>query len=382
MIDRRGATAQNWLDAPYNRWGFHHVGELAHTVPISRGHGPITELPRDERTFDGFSFHHGGQDYSLQQMLDATYTDAILVLHRGVVLFERYMEGMQPSDTHLLMSASKSLTAMLCGVLVGRGLLTPEDHVIDHIDELRDTAWEGCTIQQLLDMRVGVSWDYDIDEYTIIDVSDYRSHSRQDIPSDTAAWIRAITKSHPHGGPFRYCSLATDVLGWVLESTGSKKFAEMFSDHIWSTIGAEFDAEILLDNSGFAVVEGGICTTLRDLGRFGQMCLLDGQVDANPVVPAAWLDRLSVCDQDLIAAYAGAPEAHAGTPNAFYHDKWWITDAERGIFSASGMNGQQLLIHKPSQTVAVKFSTHPNALDTDLFGLQDTGLIALCESLL
>ena len=95
MIDRRGATAQNWLDAPYNRWGFHHVGELAHTVPISRGYGPITELPRDERTFDGFSFHHGGQDYSLQQMLDATYTDAILVLHRGVVLFERYMEGMQ-----------------------------------------------------------------------------------------------------------------------------------------------------------------------------------------------------------------------------------------------------------------------------------------------
>ena len=68
-------------------------------------------------------------------------------------------------------------------------------------------------------------------------------------------------------------------------------------------------------------------------------------------------------------------------PNAFYHDQWWISDADRGIYSASGMNGQALLIHRPSRTVVVKFSTHPGALDSQLFALQDAGMHALCESL-
>lgn len=85
--------------------------------------------------------------------------------------------------------------------------------------------------------------------------------------------------------------------------------------------------------------------------------------------------------QELIGAYAGSTEYDPARPDAFYHDQWWITDVERGIYSALGMNGQQLLIHRPSNTVVAKFSTQPGALDTELHTLQDVGLIAHCESL-
>jgi CubicO group peptidase (beta-lactamase class C family) len=263
LTQRREANAENWLDAPYNRWGFLHVRELARTARISRGDGRALELPRAERDLEGFHFEHVGQKISFPQMLETTYTDGMLVLRDGAVLFEHYAGEMSASDTHLLMSASKSLTATLCGVLVGRGLLRPEDGVTDHIEELRGTAWEGCTVQHLLDMRAGTRWDYEIDEYTILDVSDYRRHAHRDIPPDTASWIRSIGNSHEHGGPFRYVSLVSDVLGWVLERVGGRRFAELFAREIWCAIGAERDAEILLDASGFAVVEGGICTTLR-----------------------------------------------------------------------------------------------------------------------
>ena len=334
-----------------------------------------------ERCLNSFNFDHQGETISFQQLLDSTYTDGMLVLHQGDVIFEYYVAGMIPSDTHLLMSASKSLTAALCGVLVERGDLGPDDLVGDHIHELSDGAWQGCTIQNLLDMRTGVLWNYDVDEYTILDVSDYRTHSRQNIAPDTKAWILSIKKSGGHGGTFRYCSLATDLLGWVLERAGDSNFAELFSEEIWSAIGAEYDAEILRDNTGFSVVEGGICTTLRDFARFGQMCLRDGWVDGKQVVPTQWLDRLRCRDNELIDAYSASPEYDPAKPDAFYHDNWWITDAESGIYSALGMNGQQLLIHRPSCTVVAKFSTHPDALDTELSTLQDVGLIALCESL-
>jgi CubicO group peptidase (beta-lactamase class C family) len=381
VTERSDVTSENWLTAPYNRLGFIRVPELARTEPISRGDGPVLELPRDERSLDSFSFEFEGEKISFSQMLESTFTDGLLVLHDGVVLFETYADAMKPSDTHLLMSVSKSLTSTLCGVFVERGLVKPEGAVVDYIEELRGTSWEGCTVQHLLDMRAGTRWDYEEDEMKICDVSDYRKHSHRNIPPDTASWIRSIENSHEHGGPFRYVSLESDVLGWVLECAGGGRFADLFSREIWSAIGAERDAEIMLDNSGFSVVEGGICTTLRDLGRFGQMCLQAGELSGRQLVPADWLGRLGVRDQELIDAYAGAPEFDAARPDAFYHDNWWIFDATRGVYSGIGINGQVLLIHHPTQTVVVKFSSHPEFEDQRLFALQEAGMLALCESL-
>jgi CubicO group peptidase (beta-lactamase class C family) len=379
--ERSDVTAANWLEAPYNRLGFIRVPELARTERISRGDGPVLELPRDERNLDSFSFEFEAEKISFPQMLESTFTDGLLVLHDGVVLFEYYAGEMKPSDTHLLMSVSKSLASTLCGVFVERGLVKPEAAVVDYIEELRGTAWQGCAVQHLLDMRAGTRWDYEEDEVKICDVSDYRTHSRRDIPPDTASWICSIENSHEHGGPFRYVSLESDVLGWVLERAGGGRFADLFSREIWSAIGAEHDAEIVLDNSGFSIVEGGICTTLRDLGRFGQLCLRGGELSGRRLVSADWLGRLRVRDQELIDAYADSPEFDAAKPDAFYHDNWWIYDAARGIYSGLGINGQALLVHHPTRTVVVKFSTHPEFEDHRLFALQDAGMLALCESL-
>lgn len=64
MIDAEGralgVTTENWLDPPYNRWGFRYVPDLVRTAPISRGSGPVRELPRPEHDLDGFAFDHAG----------------------------------------------------------------------------------------------------------------------------------------------------------------------------------------------------------------------------------------------------------------------------------------------------------------------------------
>ena len=376
-----GVTSANWLDAPYNRLGFRRVGKLVRTAPIPRGDGPAFELPRAERELGSLEFEHRGRSLDLATTLDETYTDGLLVIHDGVVVLERYFNGMAPSEPHLLMSVSKSLNSTLCGVLTGRGALTTADLVTDHIGELAGTAWEGCTVQNLLDMRVGAHWDFDLDEYTILDVSDYRTHDRTDIPADTATWIRTVPAEREHGGPFAYNSLATDVLGWVLERAGGASVPQLFSDCLWSPIGAEFDAEIMVDHTGFAIVEGGFCATLRDVGRVGLMWLQNGSLGGRQVVPAEWTARLSVRDPELIDAYGEPSELGGPAPNAFYHDNWWIWDASRGIHAGVGMNGQCLFVHRPSQTVVAKLSTFPDALDEDLFALHHAGIAALCESL-
>jgi CubicO group peptidase (beta-lactamase class C family) len=379
-----GVTAANWLDGPYNRWGFRHVPQLCRTAPIARGDAPVRTLPRAERDLSAFSFSHRGQTLTLAELLEETYTDGFLVIQDGAIVTERYFDGMLETDTHLLMSCSKSLTSILCGVLVSRGLLAPDDLVTKHLPELAGTTWDGCTLQHILDMRTGNAWDYDVDEFTILDVSDYRTHDLHGtIPRDTETWIRTIGRGpDAHGeGPFRYCSLATDVLGWVLERVGGAPFAELFSREVWSRIGAEQDAEIMLDNSGFPVVEGGICTTLRDLARFGLMCLEDGALDGGQLVPADWIARVRVHDAELIEAFSASRSADPDQPGAFYHDKWWVHDGPAGIYSALGMNGQSIVVHRPARVVIAKFSTFPNALDESYFELQNAGALALCDFL-
>jgi CubicO group peptidase (beta-lactamase class C family) len=379
-----GVTTANWLDGPYNRWGFRHVAQLSRTVPIARGDAPARELPRAERDLSDFVFGHRGRTFTLAQMLEETYTDGFLVIQDGAIVTERYFDGMLETDTHLLMSCSKSLTSILCGVLASRGLLAPDDLVTKHLPELAGTTWDGCTLQHILDMRTGNAWDYDVDEFTILDVSDYRTHDLHGtIPRDTETWIRTIGRGpYAHGeGPFRYCSLATDVLGWVLARVGGAPFAELFSREVWSRIGAEQDAEIMLDNSGFPLVEGCICTTLRDLARFGLMCLEDGAVEGGQLVPAEWIARVRVHDAELIEAFSASSSADPDQPGAFYHDKWWIHDGPAGVYSALGMNGQSIVVHRPARVVIAKFSTFPNALDDSFFELQNAGALALCDFL-
>ena len=99
------------------------------------------------------------------------------------------------------------------------------------------------------------------------------------------------------------------MLGWVLTRVAGAPFPELFSREVWSRIGAEQDAPIMLDASGFPVVEGGICTTLRDLARFGLLCLEDGRLGGEQIVPAEWVARVRVSDSELIEAFRASTDA-------------------------------------------------------------------------
>src|SRR5438445_6811950 len=116
-----GVSTSNWIAPPYNRWGFHHVQDLTRTARISRGDGPVMELPRLEEELGGFVFEHEGGRFSVEEMLERTYTDAFLVEREGAIRYERYFGTMTDAHPHLLMSMSKSLTSPVCGVFLGRG---------------------------------------------------------------------------------------------------------------------------------------------------------------------------------------------------------------------------------------------------------------------
>ena len=383
MLRRGDTSPENWLDPPHNRWAFWHVREMTRTATIRCGPGPVRDLPEAPRPeLAEVTYEFEGRTNDLRHYFEAIDADAFLVIHDGAIAFEWYVEGASRHDAHLLMSAAKSHTGLLCGIYVARGLLSTDDLVTDHLPELAGTAWEGCRVQHLLDMRAGTTWDYEVDEYLDMDIADWRPHQRGGIPIGTEAWIRSAENSHPHGtGPFRYCSLQTSVLGWVVQRVGGGRFSDLFADEVWSRIGAEHDADIVVDRFGFQATNGSMSATLRDWGRLGLMLLEGGRAMGQEVVPTMWLERLRARDQQLIDAYTATHALDPEFPDACYHDKWWISDPVDGVYSASGANGQVMTIHHPSNSVIVGFCSFPDWLGDRMFDHLWAGQLAVATAL-
>ncbi len=359
-------TLANWQDPPFNRWGFQHVRELVPSARVARA-ASARELAHDHRDLSGVEFTLDGESHTVEQMLDATYTDGFLVLHRGRIVTERYFNGLTPDRTHLVMSVTKSVVATVAGILAGRGELDPEGEITEVIPELEGTSWEGATVRHLLDMRAGTKFnedyaDLDAEVRVFEQVYLWRPRTDDSLPDDACTYMAGLENDRPHGGPFDYRSILTSMLGWVVERAGGARLSELITREVWQPIGAEFDAEITVDAHGTAMADGGLCATLRDLGRFGHLWLEQGRVDGLRIVPEDWVSDTLAGGDDSREAFLPSGD-FPEFPKAFYRNKWWVLDGERPRYSALGINGQKIWIDGPSQTVIVKLSTYPTALD-------------------
>jgi CubicO group peptidase (beta-lactamase class C family) len=364
-------TLANWQDPPFNRWAFQHIRELIPTARIARAPGPAWALPRAERDVLGFRFRYAERELSVAELLAETYTDGFLVLHQGQIVAEHYFNGLAPDVPHLLMSVSKSVTSAIAGVLAARGELSVSARVEEIVPELGGTSFEGATVQDLLDMRAGTRFDenYDnpeADVRTYEKVYLWRPDNGQPRPADALGYFAMLTNSGPHGGPFRYRSILTDVLAWVIERAAGARLHQLIASELWQPMGAEFDAEITVDSCGNPMADGGICATLRDLARFGQLYLQRGRVGDRVIVPAAWIDDTIRGAPDGAEAFVGGDHPPGYPPGAHYRNCWWVRDPAVPFFHASGINGQNLFVHVPSQTVVAKLSTWPTALSPAL----------------
>jgi CubicO group peptidase (beta-lactamase class C family) len=364
-------TLANWQDPPFNRWAFQHIRELIPTARIARSPGPAWPLPRAERDVLDLRFRYADRELSVAELLAETYTDGFLVLHQGQIVAEHYFNDLAPDVPHLLMSVSKSVTSAIAGVLAGRGELAVSARVEDVVPELGGTSFEGATVQDLLDMRAGTRFDEnygnpEADVRTYERVYLWRPDNGQPRPADALGYFATLTNDGPHGGPFRYRSILTDVLAWVIERAAGARLHQLIASELWQPMGAEFDAEITVDSRGNPMADGGICATLRDLARFGQLYLQRGRVGGRVVVPAAWIDDTIRGASDGAEAFVGGDRPPGYPPGAHYRNCWWVRDPAVPFFHASGINGQNLFVHVPSQTVVAKLSTWPTALSPAL----------------
>ncbi|MFJ4026644.1 serine hydrolase domain-containing protein [Paenarthrobacter sp. NPDC089989] len=351
-------TMDTWQEAPDNRWAFANLGELIPTAVVPR-RAPATTAAAIDRP--GALADRVPQ---LARRLEATFTDALVVLQDNTVVAEYYRPGFAPDARHLIMSVSKSLCGLVVGALVDAGLIVTSAPVVDYVPELAGSAYDGMpanpvTVQHVLDMTLHIDYSEDyLDPDSEVQAHDrsagWRSRRDND-PRDTYEFLTTL-RGNGTLGTFQYCSANTDVLAWIIERVTGMRYAEALSTYLWSKLGADHDATITVDSTGFGFANGGVSCTARDLARAGQLMLDGGKGPGGRVVSAEWVRSVFAGGDPRAMAGQSFSAVHA---RGSYTRQWWCTGNDRGIITAIGIHGQYLWIDPSTQTVIVQFSTWP-----------------------
>lgn len=361
-------TLANWRSAPFNRWSFQHVREIVPSADIPNAPDQVHPLKETPADFVPFTFKHDGRSYDLAAFLEATDTDGFVILRHGAVVCEAYAHGMTRYTPHLLMSVSKSLLGIVAGILSANGALDVDRVVSDILPEVRPTAYAGATLRNLLDMRAGIGFDEDY-LATAGPIVEYRkSHNWRpldlgDVQSDLRSFYQTLTETDGrHGDRFHYVSPNTDLLGWAIERVAGRRFADLVSELLWQPVGAERSAYITVDQLGAPRCAGGICATVRDLARVGQLIVDGGRSGTVQVIPSEWINDVNE-NGDADAWDRGDFAGGFPALRMHYRSQCYFIDRPLPLMFGLGVHGQHLFVNRAQGIVVAKVSSQAEALD-------------------
>ena len=351
---------------PQLRWSVSNFRQLMPTMNISRGLDAPAPLERALRTdIDALTFLPLGSEQPMTwaDSLLANYTDGILVLHKGRVVYERYFGVLTPAGQHGAMSITKTFTGTLAALLVAEGTLDPQRKVADYVPELARSAFGDATVRQVMDMTTGIRFSEDYADPN----AEVWAHAAAGNPLPKPEgyqgprsyyeFLQTVRPEGRHGEAFHYRTANADALGWIIARVSGRSVAQLLSERIWSRLGAEQDAYISVDASGTPFAGGGMNAGLRDLARFGELMRNGGRHNGQQVIPQAVVD-------DIRAGASREDFAKAGydlLQGWSYRNMWWVTHNPNGAFMARGVYGQALYIDPAAEMVIARFASHPVA---------------------
>ena len=363
--------ACNWRTPRRARWSFNHVRHLLPTAPIFPSNKPINLFTK-RKNLNRITFVDSqNKQVYLEQFLRMSNTDAFAVLHKGSLVFDWFDGFGSLNQPHIIFSITKSLAALLVGVLIDQGMLNRECSLTEYLPELIGSAYEGAQLKHLLDMQVASDFEENYLDSDGIFLAYRRAASWAPVEEGVETeglrnFLRQLPKndSVAHGTMHHYCSPHSDVLGWIIERVGKDSFSNQFSKFISRPCGLKNDAYITLDTYGAPRVSGGICMSLHDLLLIGEMVRNRGEIFGTQVVPSVWIDDFMVKRENSI----WLKQKYNTGPRLFkqgnYRSLWYQTGFADQEVCAIGIHGQWLWINPKKELVIVKLASHGKEIDT------------------
>lgn len=357
------ADSSSFFQFPAMRWSVAHMRQFMPTVEVSRGLDNAQPLPYAlDKHIDDIQFTPLNSDKPIRfkESLGLNYTDGLIVLHRGKVVYEQYFGELSEDKQHAAMSVTKSITGLLAAVLVAEGKLDANKKVAHYLPELKNSGFGDASVRQVMNMT------------TALEFSEDYANPKAEIWSYSAAAnppanykgpvgyyqaLAPIQKNGKHGHAFGYKTPNADALGWLVARASGKPVHELLSEKVWRKIGMEQSAYYSVDAYGVVFAGGGFNAGLRDMARLGELIRNQGKWHGKQVLPAKAMQ--DIAEEGNKEAFARSP--YTALKGWSYRDMWWHTGNEHGAFTARGVHGQTIYIDPKAEMVLVRFASHPVA---------------------
>ncbi|HWT20819.1 MAG TPA: serine hydrolase [Variovorax sp.] len=336
------------LNPGINALTFRTMDQFFDTREVTR-RGAVWQIPRRDTSLD-FRYEFGGVAYAPEDFLERTYTNALLVIKDGVIVYENYRNMSNDRTRFMAWSMTKSVVSTMVGIAVDEGRIALiEDPIVKYLPELKDGAYNGVTIRQVLEMRSGVDYE---ERYDFQNPGIAASNHMAALVRNTARFAdaaRTIQRAHPPGTHFAYKTIDTAVLGWLVERVSGTTFSAYMSEKLWEPLGAESSGYFVMDGGpgvGREFTGAGYNATARDFARIGLLFLNEGRANGRQIVSSRWVKA------------ATTSATRDGGPNGGYGFQWW-TFPDTGAYYALGLQGQFTYVDPATRTVVVKLSYMP-----------------------
>jgi hypothetical protein len=353
---------RHMLDPGINTLTFRSMERLFDTRQVSRA-GPVWVLPKNEAPLD-FRYSVGGQSLAATEFAGRTFTNALVIIKRGRIVFEQYRNLSDDRSHFASFSLAKSIVSMVVGAAVADGYIQSiEDPVRKYVPELKGSGYEKVPIRELLRMRSGVAYDERYDFGVQSEAQQVHELAVVQNVQRFADISRRLKLTRKPGEAFNYSTMDTAVLGWVIEKAVRQPLSKYMSARIWEPAGME--------SYGFWIADGppgvgremsgmGYNATARDFARLGQLMLQRGRVGDRQILPTDWIDAATA------STAIGVERQPIKTAFALGYGYQWWTLHGTGSYTGIGLQGQYIYVDPATETVVAKLSHYPPGFNDPL----------------
>lgn len=311
--------------------------------PLPLGRGTNVALPA--------TYVFNGQTRTTSAFLAETETVGLLAVKDGRIAMEQYWLGQDATLSWTSFSVVKSMISALIGIAMEEKLIDGIERDVTHfVPALKGSAFDGVSIRTVLQMSSGARWSENYGDPNA-DITRYGKAMNGGSLDQVA--IESVREYAPDTH-FRYNSMETHVLGMLLVRIARRSLTDLLREKIWNPCGMEDDAFFSVDGEGMEAAAGGLCATLRDYAKFGQLYLEEGARGGRQVVPARWVRASTRANRPHVEPGALFPGHPFG-----YGYQWWLPDGS-GAFSAIGIYNQFVYVDPKHRVVIAKNSANRN----------------------
>jgi len=207
---------------------------------------------------------------------------AVVVRRNGAIIAERYYNGESAEALHDVRSAGKSVTALLAGIAIDRGLIDgPGARMSALLPVAAGSPLAAASFEDLLTMRSGLAAN-DTDDRSP------GNEDKLDAAADPVGFAFSVPARSRPGERYVYNSLTAYLVGLTVEHAAGQPLDELAARALFAPLGIT-RWTWQRDVTGHTKGQGNLSLTARDFGKLGELVLHGGVYDGHRVISERWI---------------------------------------------------------------------------------------------